>query len=366
MMKKKLLGLSVLATALTMATGMTSFAAGWQQDSYGWYYEYDNGSWAVCGWFTDPEDNSIYYLDPDGYMMSGTTVEGYKLGDDGRRIEKTEEDIQREEERKQRIASRPSPAKEQAAADLAATAAKKATTASSTKRLSYQSEMKVFMDKYFIETQKVLNEAESQNTKASTAEDNLETSYSFHTSGGPVVQATLWKMSNKSNSNYREDSFDFTYNRNLLAEAVDIAAFDDLLYNITIAALGETEGAAVIDQYYAEIAAGNTQYDRSGNTDTGNYYTLTYRSGKVNFQIICSEIEPVSEDAQAETQTEEAAVETPAEEATSSVIVAGQGAAVESAETEEADAEEAAVEEADAEETEAVVDEAIPTETEEV
>lgn len=358
-MKKKLIGLSVLAAALTMTTGMTSFADGWKQDGNGWYYEYDNGSWAGCGWFTDPEDNSMYYLDPDGYMMSGTTVEGYKLGDDGRRIEKTEEDIRKEQERKERIASRPSPAKEQAAADLAATAAKQATTASSTKRLSYQSEMKVFMDKYFIETQKALNEAESKNTQASTSEDNLETSYSFHTSGGPVAQATLWKMSNKSNSNYREDSFDFSYNRNLLVEAVDIATFDDLLYDMTIAALGETEGKAVIDQYYAEIAAGTTQYDRSGNTDAGNYYTLTYRSGKVSFQIVCSEIEPVSEDAQAETQTEEAAVEAPAEEAaTSSVIVAGQGAAEETTETEPA-AEEAAAEDAAVEET-------IAAETEEV
>ena len=42
-MKKKLVGFSVLAAALTMATGMTSFAAGWKQDTNGWYYEYDNG-----------------------------------------------------------------------------------------------------------------------------------------------------------------------------------------------------------------------------------------------------------------------------------------------------------------------------------
>lgn len=357
-MKKKLVGFSVLAAALTMATGMTSFAAGWKQDTNGWYYEYDNGNWANCGWFTDPEDNAMYYLDPDGYMMSGTTVEGYKLGDDGRRIEKTEEDLKKEAERKQRIASRPSPAKEQAAADLAADAAKKAVASTSTTRLSYQSEMKVFMDKYFIEAQKALAAAESKTTKASTTEDNLETSYYFNTSGGPVVQATLWKMSNKANSHYREDSFDFTYNRNLLAEASDIETFDNLFQNMCIAALGETEGKAVNDAYYAEVAAGSTQFDRTGNTDTGNSYTVTYRSGKFNVKVVCSEVDPNAAEAQAAETTEDTA-EAVEEAVTSSVIVAGQVAAEEAveetaaAETEAAEAEtdETAAEETAAEET---------------
>ena len=351
MMKKKLVGFSVLAAALTMATGMTSFAAGWKQDTNGWYYEYDNGNWAGCGWFTDPEDNAMYYLDPDGYMMSGTTVEGYKLGDDGRRIEKTEEDLQREAERKKRIASRPSPAKEQAAADLAADTAKKGTASTSTTRLSYQSEMKVFMDKYFIETQKELIAAESQATKASTTEDNLETSYYFNTSGGPVVQATLWKMSNKKNSNYREDSFDFSYNRNLLTEASDIATFDDLFQKMCVSALGETEGKAVSDLYYAEIASGSTQFDRTGNTDTGNYYTVTYRSGKLNIKVVCSEIDPNAAEAQASETTEEAAEAVSEETVTSTVIVAGQGAAAEETAAEETASEETTSEETTSEET---------------
>lgn len=360
-MRKNLVRVGVLAAAMTMATGITAFAAGWKQDTNGWYYEYDDGSWQGCGWFTDPEDNAIYYLDPDGYMMSETTVEGYKLGADGRRIEKTEEDIQREKERKQRIASRPSPAKEQAAAELAADAAKKGTASTSTTRLSYQSEMKVFMDKHFIDAQKSLYTIESTSTKANTVEDNLETSYYFNASGGPVMQASLWKMSNEKNSHYKPESLYYAYNRNLIGEAADIEIFDALFQNMNIAALGETEGQAVTDYYYAEIAAGNTSFDRTGNTDTGNSYTLSYRSGKVTIGVICSEIDPnaAAEQAAAEEQTAEAAEQAPVEEAaTANVIVAGQGNTVEETVAEEAAVEETA-EETAAETTEEASEEAV-------
>lgn len=360
-MRKNLVRVGVLAAAMTMATGITAFAAGWKQDTNGWYYEYDDGSWQGCGWFTDPEDNAIYYLDPDGYMMSETTVEGYKLGADGRRIEKTEEDIQREKERKQRIASRPSPAKEQAAAELAADAAKKGTASTSTTRLSYQSEMKVFMDKHFIDAQKSLYTIESTSTKANTVEDNLETSYYFNASGGPVMQASLWKMSNEKNSHYKPESLYYAYNRNLIGEAADIEIFDALFQNMNIAALGETEGQAVTDYYYAEIAAGNTSFDRTGNTDTGNSYTLSYRSGKVTISVICSEIDPnaAAEQAAAEEQTAEAAEQAPVEEAaTANVIVAGQGNTVEETVAEEAAVEETA-EETAAETTEEASEEAV-------
>ncbi len=377
-MKKKLIGFGVLTAALTLATGITAFAAGWKQDTNGWYYEYDNGNWAVCGWFTDPADGAMYYLDPDGYMMSGTTVEGFKLGDDGRRIEKTEEDIQREKERKQRIASKPSPNKEMAAAELAADAAKKGTAATSTLRLSYQSEMKTFMDKHYIETFKALSEIDSESVERSVVEDNLETTYRFQASGGPVVEACLWKMSNENSLNYKPEAVIMSYNRNLLADANDIAIFETLFQNMNIAALGETEGQAVTDYYYAEVAAGNTRFDRTGATDTGNTYTLAYRSGKVTISVVCSEYVAPAEGAEntdaAQTENTEAA---PVEEAAvSRVLVAGAGkAAVEETaaetSTEEA-ATEAAVEETAAETsteetaTEAAVEEtAAETTTEE-
>lgn len=328
-MKKKLMGISVLAAALTLSTGITAFA-GWKQDTNGWYYENADGSWVGCGWFTDPADGAIYYLDPDGYMMSGTSVEGFKLGDDGRRIEKTAEDLAREAERKARIASRPSPAKEQAAADLAADAAKKGTTATSTTRLAYQAEMKVFMDNLFIDTQKKLNAANSTATKSSTTEDNLETTYRFSAAAGPVVEASLWKMSNPNNSNYKPTSLDLEYNRNYVTEAADIEKFDSLFQRMCVAALGETEGKAVSDTYYAEIAAGNTSFERSGNTDTGNHYTMKYNAGKAFIEVTCSEITPEDPNAAESTDEESVPMETltAAEPVTASVITAGQGSTV--------------------------------------
>lgn len=328
-MKKKLLGFSALTAALTLATGMTAFAGSWQQDTNGWYYLHDNGSWQGCGWFTDPEDNSIYYLDPDGYMMSGTKVEGYKLGDDGRRIEKTEEDIQKEKERKERIASKPSPAKEQAAADLAADAAKTGITSVTTSRLSYQAEMKAFMDKYYINAKKSLTENESQNTASSVTEDNLEITYRYNTSEGAIAEASLWQMSNKKNATYKSEAFIMSYNRNLLIDANDIAVFDTLFHDMTIAALGEAQGQAVIDRYNADIAAGTASFDHAANTDSGNAYTMKYRNGQVTISVVCADefAEPTS------SSTTEEAVAAPAEETvTSSVIAVGQGQTVETTE----------------------------------
>lgn len=348
-MKKKALGLGLLTAALTLATGFTAFAGSWQQDTNGWYYLRDDGYWQGCGWFTDPADNAMYYLDPDGYMMSGTTVEGYKLGDDGRRIEKTEEDIQREQERKERIAKKASPAKEQAAAELAATAAKKAIAAVSTTRLSYQSEMKTFMDKYYIETLKAMNTLGSKSVARGVVEDNLETTYRFQAEHGVVAEAMLWKMSHEGNASYKPEALIMTYDRNHLSEAAEIEVFETLNKNMLIAALGETEGQAALDYYNAEVAAGNSSFDRAGNTDAGNSYTMKYRNGKATICVICSEyVAPVEGEETTEAVAEETAA--PVEEVvTSKVLVAGQAQTVE--EDTETAVEEISAEEAAAEET---------------
>lgn len=350
-MKKKFLGLSVLTAALTLATGMTAFAGQWQQDTNGWYYVRDDGQWQWCGWFTDPEDNSVYYLDPDGYMMSATTVEGYKLGDDGRRIEKTEEDYQREKERKQRIASKSSPAKEQAAAELAAEAAKTGTTSLTNTRLSFQSEMKTFMDKHYIDALKALYEINSENTTSTVVEDNIEVTYKYNSAAGNVCEASLWKMSNKKNVSYKPEALVMSYNRNALSAAEDIAIFDELFHDMSIAALGETEGQVIFDLYNTEFAAGTASLDRSGSTDAGNSYTMTYRNGKMSISVICADeyAQPTSSETAAESSETAALAE---ETVTSSVIVAGQGQTAAEEETvAEETAEEAAAEENTAEET---------------
>ena len=94
-MRKKVLLTSFLAVSLMASLSLTSFA-GWEQDNYGWYYVNNNGVRLGGGWFTDPDTKLVYYMDPGGYMMSDTMVEGYKLAEDGHRLDKTPEQLEAE------------------------------------------------------------------------------------------------------------------------------------------------------------------------------------------------------------------------------------------------------------------------------
>ena len=100
-MRKKALGIAAVAAAMTLSTGITAFAAGWVTEStpYGdkQKYVYDNGNWPSGNWFTDPDTQLVYHLDPDGYRMTDTTVDGYWLNSEGVRQEKSQEDIDREQ-----------------------------------------------------------------------------------------------------------------------------------------------------------------------------------------------------------------------------------------------------------------------------
>ena len=213
-MKKKLIGVSVLAAALTLSTGMTAFA-GWVAEGDKWAYQYDNGNYANCGWFTDPDTGLQYYLDPDGYMMTETHVEGYWLDESGVKHEKTQAQIEAEAAREARVASRPSPARVQLNAKNAAAAAKTATTASSTTRLSYQAEMKTFMDKVFIEIRDQLVQRQNDTIAGDTKEDNLENTYFYnHKVNGGILSCSIWKSSKKNNANYVPYGFEMTFNRN--------------------------------------------------------------------------------------------------------------------------------------------------------
>ena len=131
-MRKKILGFTAAAFVLTMSTGITAFAGSWKEDAIGRYYENDDGSRPVyAGWFTDPADGAVYAMDPDGYTMPNSNMGSFRTDDMGRRIDKTEEDLKRENERKAELAKRPSPAKKQAAADIAADAATAGTSRNS-------------------------------------------------------------------------------------------------------------------------------------------------------------------------------------------------------------------------------------------
>lgn len=54
---------------------------GWFNDNGTWYYLSESGAMKT-GWFKDT-DGRWYYLNESGAMLRNTTVDGYKLGDDG-------------------------------------------------------------------------------------------------------------------------------------------------------------------------------------------------------------------------------------------------------------------------------------------
>ena len=328
-MKRNTLCLSVLAAAFTLTAGFTAFAGQWEQDSNGWYYVQDNGTLIYGRAFTDPADGSEYFMDPDGYMMTETRVNGFWYGSDGRRQEKTEAEIAAEAAREQRLASRPSPSKEQAAAKQAAQAAKTSKIAAGTTRLAYQAEMKALMDAIFIDTRsKVKNNTA---IKGSTTEDNIEVIYRFNVDGrGTALSCSLWKMSNPENSNYKPEALELSYNRNILSDANEVASFNDAFLRLLNASLGENKGKAIYDRCLAEEVGGSGRFEEKDASDTGNPYELTYQNNTVTIKVTCSEIVPneeTEEGSEQEAGSEETPQETAAEQpATASVIVAGQGA----------------------------------------
>lgn len=74
-----------LITATLFVTALMSFSAyagQWQQDSTGWWYQNDDGSYPVNQW--QEIDGKQYYFGADGYMLSNTTTpDGYQVGADG-------------------------------------------------------------------------------------------------------------------------------------------------------------------------------------------------------------------------------------------------------------------------------------------
>ena len=72
---RKLIALLAIATSISsMAAPLTAEAATWKQDSTGWWYSYDNGTYAKNGWKCI--DNTWYYFDKSGYMKTGWVQDG--------------------------------------------------------------------------------------------------------------------------------------------------------------------------------------------------------------------------------------------------------------------------------------------------
>lgn len=81
MKKWKLLLATIIATA---AMSMTAFAGQWKQDGAGWWYQNDDGSYAVK--VMGKIGNYWYYFDATGYMKTGNyqfTDGWYSFREDG-------------------------------------------------------------------------------------------------------------------------------------------------------------------------------------------------------------------------------------------------------------------------------------------
>lgn len=74
---------ALLVCGISASLSFTSFAAGWIQDSVGWWYDNGDGSYKRSEWFTD-YDGKCYYFNESGYMLANTiTPDGYRVGPDG-------------------------------------------------------------------------------------------------------------------------------------------------------------------------------------------------------------------------------------------------------------------------------------------
>lgn len=310
-MRKKALGIAAVAAAMTLSTGITAFAAGWVTEStpYGdkQKYVYDNGNWPSGNWFTDPDTQLVYHLDPDGYRMTDTTVDGYWLNSEGVRQEKTQEEIDRENREAARKASKPNPGKTVATAKVAASEAKEKDAAVSTTRRSYISELKVIINKI---TRTLAADRTDDSVQILTTEDNLEVSRTFR--GSNSVEFYKFSMWNSAKDKANAVDLVFIYDA---APEADRELYNTAYEQSVVAALGETEGKAVTDYVQGQREQGVTDLTREGNTDSGNSYSLTYKNNKIQISVTCSEVT-------ADDQTEEAAAETAAEETAAETTVA--------------------------------------------
>ena len=84
---RKLLKAFGLAAGLTITMSVTAFAGQWREDADGWWWQEDDGSYAVSSWqWLDGNQDGVaecYYFDGNGYMAANTTVDGYQVNGDG-------------------------------------------------------------------------------------------------------------------------------------------------------------------------------------------------------------------------------------------------------------------------------------------
>ena len=68
----------IAAAAITISMGSTAFAAGWQQDAAGWWWQEDNGSYPINTWkWIDGNFDGVaecYYFNESGYCLQNTVT----------------------------------------------------------------------------------------------------------------------------------------------------------------------------------------------------------------------------------------------------------------------------------------------------
>lgn len=83
MKKTRLLIVTAILSAI-MTT--TAFAGEWKQDTSGWWYQNDDGSYPVNSW--QNIDGKQYYFNESGYMLYNTTTpDGKQVGADGAMVQ---------------------------------------------------------------------------------------------------------------------------------------------------------------------------------------------------------------------------------------------------------------------------------------
>ena len=94
-MRKRMVKQAVMlavAAAMTVGAATTAMAAEWKQDTKGWWWQEDNGSYPTSQWkWLDGNKDGIaecYYFDGTGYMMANTTTpDGYAVNSEGQWME---------------------------------------------------------------------------------------------------------------------------------------------------------------------------------------------------------------------------------------------------------------------------------------
>lgn len=86
-MKRKTI-VGIVTAIITLSMSMTAFAAQWQSDANGWWYQNDDGSYPVNTWqWIDGNGDGAaesYYFNEQGYcLMNTTTPDGYTVNPAG-------------------------------------------------------------------------------------------------------------------------------------------------------------------------------------------------------------------------------------------------------------------------------------------